>query len=367
MDRFKNEIENIYGNWTVISKDERRFQRSTHDKVFWICRCKCGTEHSFRSDYLRTLDKDACCKKCKQIPNEIDETGNIFGLLTVLHKDEEKSKTENGAWWVCQCICGVIVSCAGCSLRKTKKHCGSTIHTRTNLEGKIYNQNILVIKDEYTSYVRCKCILCGTIFEHSRNGLQHVTSCGCVKRKIRHANEVGKRYGNLTVLRQIGYRLNRKNTKTKILWECLCDCGKTCVKEGTSLRLGRVDRCLTCSKSINVFSAGYVYLMRGVGGYYENAYKIGLSTNVQKRKAQLNYNSISSHITLINSMYVSNMKKVEKHFHDKYSCKRMRGEREWFYLSKEDVAYIDMLFSFNENEMCQIEQVGYNKTEYIEI
>lgn len=52
----------------------------------------------------------------------IDETGNRYGRLTVLHRDGTKS---NSAAWLCSCICGSKVTISGWKLRYGKsKSCG---------------------------------------------------------------------------------------------------------------------------------------------------------------------------------------------------------------------------------------------------
>lgn len=38
--------------------------------------------------------------------------------------------------------------------------------------------------------------------------------------------EIGKRYGKLTVIQELGTYADSKNRK-RLLWQCLCDCGKT--------------------------------------------------------------------------------------------------------------------------------------------
>lgn len=48
----------------------------------------------------------------------------------------------------------------------------------------------------------------------------------------------GKRYGNLVVLKRVD-----NTAKCNAAWECLCDCGKTKVVSGVSLRSGKVKSC----------------------------------------------------------------------------------------------------------------------------
>jgi hypothetical protein len=49
---------------------------------------------------------------------------------------------------------------------------------------------------------------------------------------------VGKRFGRLTVLKDTGDRRNRK-----VLWECICDCGKTAIVRSIQLTGGKTKSC----------------------------------------------------------------------------------------------------------------------------
>ena len=64
-----------------------------------------------------------------------------------------------------------------------------------------------------------------------------VTSCGCAN-KTNKIDLTGQRFGRLVVLRQF------PTEKGEVLkWECVCDCGKTAVVKGTSLRYGSTRSC----------------------------------------------------------------------------------------------------------------------------
>ena len=102
----------------------------------------------------------------------IDETGNIYGYLTVL-KRAENIVTPNGrshVAWLCKCKCGNEVVVRGSCLRnKHTKSCGCQQHG-----GRLTNE----IGNRYG----CKCD-CGnsiiTTGKNLRNGM--VQSCGCLK------------------------------------------------------------------------------------------------------------------------------------------------------------------------------------------
>ncbi len=107
----------------------------------------------------------------KENPTFKDETGNRYGLLTVLKQvDSIKHGDKVKARWLCICDCGN--SC-------------------------LANAQLL------------------------RNG--HKKSCGCLKHKDswnRSTDEIGKKYGILTVIASLPTKHNKSR------WTCRCECGK---------------------------------------------------------------------------------------------------------------------------------------------
>ena len=123
----------------------------------------------------------------------IDLTGQRFGRLTVIERAENKGKFP---MWLCRCDCGNTKEISGSSLRK-----GLTL------------------------------------------------SCGCYNREIKSDKVIdltGQRFGRLVVVEQAG----KKNRK--IMWKCACDCGKTTIVTGNSLKSGGTKSCgcyaLDCKK-----------------------------------------------------------------------------------------------------------------------
>ncbi len=112
----------------------------------------------------------------------IDLTGQRFGKLVAL---EHIPKTPK---WLCQCDCG-----------------NKTEVTSTNL----------------------------------RNG--HTKSCGCLRHQQahNHINMIGKKFGRVTVLEEIGYDPKRHDTMLK----CICDCGTIFETGGNGLRAGKCQSC----------------------------------------------------------------------------------------------------------------------------
>lgn len=111
-----------------------------------------------------------------------DETGNIYGKLTVLSYAGSKLKSLPGAYWNCRCECGGEHIVGGRALRN------------------------------------------GTI-----------QSCGCSKNRT---DEVGSKYGKLTVIEFAG---NTKSGDSR--WKCLCECGNTTTVARGELRKGSTRSC----------------------------------------------------------------------------------------------------------------------------
>lgn len=119
----------------------------------------------------------------------IDLTGQRFGRWTVIKRDLSKKTT----YWICKCDCGTEKSVAATSLKR-----GAS------------------------------------------------TSCGCYKiensrtNNGKFVNEVGNRYGKLTVIAQ-DEELSIKNHRA--YWICKCDCGNTITTSSKCLREGKTKSC----------------------------------------------------------------------------------------------------------------------------
>ena len=186
----------------------------------------------------------------------IDLTNQRFGKLLVLKRDLEKT---NGTYWICQCDCGKIISARKDQLTRIKypkKSCGcdqkekaSQIHLKNEI-GNTYGYLTVLYRTEDLRpgearwHCKCKCGKeCNVSGVHLRNG--SVQSCGCKKFESHNGiNEIGKRYGKLTVLER-----SNKTDGTHIFWKCKCDCGNICDINGTYLRLGISTNC-GCERSV---------------------------------------------------------------------------------------------------------------------
>lgn len=124
--------------------------------------------------------------------NTKDIKGQRFGKLVVIEYDHS---TPFGVYWKCLCDCG-----------KTK------ITRASNLkEG---------------STRSCGCLL--------KESMRDV-----IKKQGKCIDEVGKKYGKLTVIK----RAYLHKEKTSASWKCLCDCGNFTISTGQELRSGRRVSC----------------------------------------------------------------------------------------------------------------------------
>lgn len=94
---------------------------------------------------------------------------------------------------------------------------------------------------------KCRCD-CGkeTTVAGSRLRNGSTQSCGCKRYETKNGiDETGNRYGKLVVLK----RAEEKKNSSHIFWECQCDCGNTRIINGTYLRQGISTNC-GCERSV---------------------------------------------------------------------------------------------------------------------
>ena len=78
--------------------------------AYWICQCDCGNIVSIKGSNLKTGTTQSCGCLQKERTSEkrlIDLTGQKFGHLTVLKRDTLK---KGKVYWICKCDCGSTVS-----------------------------------------------------------------------------------------------------------------------------------------------------------------------------------------------------------------------------------------------------------------
>lgn len=111
-----------------------------------------------------------------------DLTGQKFGKLTVIKRDEDRFTTsgKRKTMWLCHCDCGNIITVRTNSL--------TTNHTKS-----------------------CGCLPSGT-----------------------PKDLTGMKFGRLTALKRVNDEYSPSGKK-KIMWKCLCDCGNVFIAQSTDL------------------------------------------------------------------------------------------------------------------------------------
>lgn len=187
-----DETGNKYGSLTVIS-----VTKDKNDRTAWLCQCDCGNTKIVRGSDLRKNKITHCSKSCPCRINGkfIDETGNKYGFLTVLHR-AKKNSPSNKVMWHCKCDCGNEIDVIGESLRKNlTKSCGcqskelnAQSHTK-DLKNQTFGYLIpieIVRRSPEGNIWRCKCNCgCGRDdIEISSHRLlsNNTKSCGRIRR-----------------------------------------------------------------------------------------------------------------------------------------------------------------------------------------
>ncbi len=87
---------------------------------------------------------------------------------------------------------------------------------------------------------KCRCLLCGNIKTISGRNLRQggSTTCGCTRGGKLLKNEIGNKYGKLTVIERA-----ENNARGLANWICKCECGSKTVVAGNNLRNGLTKSC----------------------------------------------------------------------------------------------------------------------------
>jgi len=143
-------------------------------------------------------------RKVLTIPPRIDFSYLLdkkFGMLTVLQKDELKSKLYKKQFYLCICECGNYTSVQPYEIiNKRIVSCGCYKPTRyKDISNQKFNK-LTTIKYIYTknkkAYWLCECE-CGNIIITSQSNLNsgHTKSCGCLK--YNEFSSVSKHFRNI--------------------------------------------------------------------------------------------------------------------------------------------------------------------------
>ena len=96
-----------------------------------------------------------------------------------------------------------------------------------------------------------KCF-CGNEFKVRIESVKanHTKSCGCLHKEraiqsnlLRGGNLIGVRFGKLTVIKEIGFKVDLMSQKRKRVYLCLCDCGNYCFVQHQYLNYGDTSSC----------------------------------------------------------------------------------------------------------------------------
>lgn len=163
------------------------------------------------------------------MPKFIDETGNIYGDLTVVSRAENHINPSGKprVQWNCICTCGNTCVVMGESLRNGRtKSCGKCDRRKRNSEaisdkvtqemiGQIYGYLKVLEASGYETdaegkqrrKVKCQCLLCGKEIEVRTNRLKNgiITSCG------NHNHSRGELYVE-SFLQSIGCQFQKEYT-----------------------------------------------------------------------------------------------------------------------------------------------------------
>jgi hypothetical protein len=121
-----NRIDNLLGQTfnylTVMAFDGLKGKTK---RSYWLCKCTCGNFKSVSGSSLKNGNVKSCgCFRIARMAklNFEDLTGKVYARLTVRKID----KTIHGKiYWVCDCICGNIVSARSSALNSGNiKSCG---------------------------------------------------------------------------------------------------------------------------------------------------------------------------------------------------------------------------------------------------
>lgn len=182
------QIGERFGRLTVLRETTIEERKNKAGRNYW-CKCDCGNEIIVYGHNLKTGNTKSCGCLNRELTsqrNSIDiPIGSKFGSLTVIGRAPIHEGT-NLAFWYCKCDCGKEIEVKGIDLRSGHiKTCGEAIHRIKNEVGNKYG-NLTILEYAGTfgriAYWKCQCD-CGNIIitrgSDLRNG--HTKSCGCIK------------------------------------------------------------------------------------------------------------------------------------------------------------------------------------------
>jgi hypothetical protein len=163
--------------------------------------------------------------------------------------------------------------------------------------------------------------------------------------------------GNDNVMAQRGYELVRNPQIAEMISDRLTELEKDLPNE---IILG-----LRKKLKKKVSKAGFLYLIKAPN----DLVKIGIAKDVKKRFSSINTAS-PVNLKLLWSCQCKDAREIEKHLHDKFAIKRIKGE--WFNLNGHDISWIKENVSFEYDKSdnpptvlnYKVRQVDVNPTDY---
>ncbi len=177
-------------------------------------------------------------------------SGDKFGHLIVIKSlGHQKRTNANREWFLCHCTkCGnQNYETCKIYLQNGTKTCGCTgeSHVNDNLIGKIFGA-LTIVEDLGTRiygghkrrFCKVKCNYCDSLREYVYTDIKNGHNSSCGCRGLH--NEIGKKYGKLTVLSKAARKIDGQTR-----WICKCDCGnnETIDIIGAHLRNNSITNC----------------------------------------------------------------------------------------------------------------------------
>lgn len=173
-----------FGKLEVIEETTLRKNKS----IVWKCKCDCGKIENFSTKELRN-DGLIQCHNCgsnrEPITNRTQYLGKVFNGIKILEKTEKKSSGK--IIYKCKCICGNIFECNITDIQSGHTRSCGCLRKKYQIGDIINNREILSISEKKSKsksiYYKCKCLLCGNIYDALAHTLDNTISCGCQRSK----------------------------------------------------------------------------------------------------------------------------------------------------------------------------------------
>lgn len=271
-EKYINELNNIYGNWKVLSLSET----IGHSRErYWYCECQdCKNVIEISGRDLRA-NKLPSCKKCyvlkdyniEKVSEEelknikeifppysgklggrfVDRSGTKVGHLKLLYRGEnDPSATRPRVQYVCKCDCGNIVKQRGENILQSgnSASCGRCKEFQFNQLTELKNFYILNSFQSDTDnniwHTTIQCKQCEAIFSPRRHELYNNFDYKCPKCNAGKNFKIGDFIGELQIITK------KVDEENHLKFLCKCSCGEELWINGFELNSRR-----TCGKHNN--------------------------------------------------------------------------------------------------------------------